>query len=123
MLASVGGPVEPGEPDERRFLAIASASLVLRPAMLLSVWFDAQVRSKWSVVAKTTAMFVTALVRVGLILAQAPLSAFVAAIVFECHRRARAVHTGMIMHDASTVSIGREFEAAPTFFISVIHRS
>ena len=57
-------------------VAILSAGMIFLAIETISLWFQAQVQSKYTVYAKNAAYVVGALIRVGLILNEAPLIAF-----------------------------------------------
>lgn len=66
-------------PDDfltRLLVAIISGSLVFESLNTIDFWFQAQVRSKYTVWAKNTAFVIMTLVRISLIYTQAPLIAF-----------------------------------------------
>lgn len=63
--------------------AIAGATLVLQAADAVDLWFQSQGQNRHSSLARGAAMATTAALRVALILADAPLAAFVAAVVAE----------------------------------------
>jgi O-antigen/teichoic acid export membrane protein len=64
-------------------VAVAGVTLVLQSFDTFDFWFQSQVRSKYSVIARNTSFSIAAVVRVGLILSSAGVVAFVAASALE----------------------------------------
>lgn len=64
-------------------IAIAGSTLVLQAADAVDLWFQSQTQSRRAAVARLAALLLTAGVRVTLILANAPMTAFVAAFALE----------------------------------------
>ena len=72
-----------GDPATRWMLAIIGVGMVFDAFNTIDFWFQSRVESRYSVQARTAAVTVGAVVRVGLILAEAPLVAFAAAVVVQ----------------------------------------
>lgn len=68
--------IEPDSALTRVFTAIISLRLILQAVNTLDIWFRAQVQSKYTVMAKSTAVVSAACVKIVLILQEAPLLAF-----------------------------------------------
>ena len=68
--------LRPQYPQTIWLVAILSAGIVFLAVETISLWFQAQVQSKYTVYAKNLAYVLGALIRVGLILNEAPLIAF-----------------------------------------------
>ncbi len=64
-------------------VTILGATSVFQSIDTIDLWFQSQVQSKYSVLAKNAAFLITALIKVVLITIQAPLLAFVAVILLE----------------------------------------
>lgn len=73
---SVVSVLRPQHPQTIWLVAILSSGMVFLAVETISVWFQAQVQSKYTVYAKNLAYVLGALIRVGLILNEAPLIAF-----------------------------------------------
>lgn len=73
---SVVSILRPQHPQTIWLVAILSAGMVFLAVETISLWFQAQVQSKYTVYAKNLAYVLGALIRVGLILNKAPLIAF-----------------------------------------------
>jgi O-antigen/teichoic acid export membrane protein len=74
------------EPDDRVLqwlIILVGATIALSAFDTIDYWFQSQVRSKYTVIARNTSFLITAVVRVVMILAAAPLIAFAAAIAIE----------------------------------------
>ena len=73
-------------PDDRTMIVtvtILGAASIFQSIDSIDLWFQSQVQSKYSVLAKNAAFLVTASIKVGLIVIQAPLLAFVSLILLE----------------------------------------
>lgn len=79
FLLSIGGIylARPNDPLTISLVAILSGVGVLQTFDTIDIWFQSQVQSKYTVVAKNTAFVFTTLVRIWLIESKAPLMAFV----------------------------------------------
>jgi O-antigen/teichoic acid export membrane protein len=74
------------EPDQRDLYLLAGlvgTTLLFQACDTVDFWFQSQVRSKYTVVARNTSFLIVSALRVGFLLAAAPLVAFVAAIAIE----------------------------------------
>jgi PST family polysaccharide transporter len=67
---------KPGEPLIQMMVVIASAGVLFQSTDVIDYWFQSQVAAKFVVYARTIAFLLTAVVRVVLILLEAPLVAF-----------------------------------------------
>lgn len=75
---------KPGDLQLQIIIAILSGMLVFRAwGDTLNYWFQSQVQSKYIVWSQTLALITIALVRIGLILSEAPLKSFAWAMLFE----------------------------------------
>lgn len=83
MAAVVAWLLRPDNTLVRVMIAIMSSRLLLRAFDTIGLWFDSQVRAKYKVYAKTTAFGVGALIKVMLIVREAPLMAFAWAVAAE----------------------------------------
>ncbi len=73
-------------PDDRTMIVtvtILGAASIFGSIDTIDLWFQSQVQSKYSVLAKNAAFLATASIKVGLIVIQAPLLAFVSLILLE----------------------------------------
>lgn len=73
-------------PDDRTMIVtvtILGAASIFQSIDTIDLWFQSQVQSKYSVLAKNAAFLATASIKVGLIVIQAPLLAFVSLILLE----------------------------------------
>ena len=73
-------------PDDRTMIVtvtILGAASIFQSIDTIDIWFQSQVQSKYSVLAKNAAFLATASIKVGLIVIQAPLLAFVSLILLE----------------------------------------
>jgi PST family polysaccharide transporter len=68
--------LRPQEPETRWLVGIIAAGMIFQSFDAIDLWFQSQVQSKYTVVAKNFAFIVMALVKVVLILEKAPLTAF-----------------------------------------------
>ena len=71
-------------PDDRTMIVtvtILGAASIFQSIDTIDLWFQSQVQSKYSVLAKNAAFLATASIKVGLIVIQAPLLAFVSLIL------------------------------------------
>lgn len=75
--------LRPGEPLTRLLVAIAGVMLLTQALDTIDLWFQSQVQSKYVVWAKNGAFLVSAVAKVFLILADAPLVAFALANLAE----------------------------------------
>jgi polysaccharide transporter, PST family len=75
--------LRPGDAVTRWLVAIVAAGMVLQVFDTIDYWFQSQVRSKYTVWARKTAAVSVAAVKVGLVLAHAPLIAFAWAALLE----------------------------------------
>lgn len=75
--------VRPDEAVTRAVVAVVSLAVVTRRVDVLKPWFESQVKSKYTVIGENSAFLVLALVRVALILLEAPLISFAVAIAVE----------------------------------------
>jgi PST family polysaccharide transporter len=72
-----------GDPATRWMLAIVGIGMVFDAFNTIDFWFQSRMEARYSVVARSTAVAAGALARVGLILSEAPLVAFAAAVVLQ----------------------------------------
>jgi len=73
-------------PDDRTMIVtvtILGVASIFQSIDTIDLWFQSQVQSKYSVLAKNAAFLATASIKVGLIVIQAPLLAFVSLILLE----------------------------------------
>ena len=73
-------------PDDRTMIVtvtILGVGSIFQSIDTIDLWFQSQVQSKYSVLAKNAAFLATASIKVGLIVIQAPLLAFVSLILLE----------------------------------------
>jgi O-antigen/teichoic acid export membrane protein len=75
--------MRPDQPEARWLAGVVAMSGVFRALDVIDLWFQSQVRSKLSVLARSTAFAVASLVKVGLILAGAPVAAFAWVLLLE----------------------------------------
>jgi O-antigen/teichoic acid export membrane protein len=75
--------LQPSNGQGIALVALLGASLVFLTSDLIDQWFQSQTRSRQTVGLKIAAYLLSAAVKVGLILASAPLWTFVAALLFE----------------------------------------
>ncbi len=75
-------------------VALAGASLVIQTADVVDLWFQGRSQNRRSVLARLVALAAAAGLRVALILADAPLAAFAAAVAFEASALALAYAVG-----------------------------
>jgi PST family polysaccharide transporter len=75
--------LRPGDPLMTWLVAILSAGALFQALDVIDLWFQSQVRSRMTVVARNTALVLTSLVRIALIVADAPLIAFAWAVLAE----------------------------------------
>ncbi len=73
----------PRDPEIRVLVAIASAGSLFQTFECIDLWFQSQQQSRAAVIARSIAFAIAALLRVALILAQAPLLAFALAALLE----------------------------------------
>ena len=84
MLAIfLSAQLHPNEPLATYLVAILSIASFFQSFEVIEFWFEANIRSKYSVYAKQIAFLLVTLVKVALILAEAPLIAFVWAALAE----------------------------------------
>lgn len=95
MLQLVGGLVSfllilgaiaylrPDDPITRTVVAILGAMMLLKASEIAVYWFESQVQSKYTVWVQNGVFLVFAAVKIGLILLEAPLTAFVWAMLAE----------------------------------------
>lgn len=69
--------LRPQDDEAAVLIAIIAAGTLVQALDVTDLWFQAQTRVSYTVIAKSTAFLVTSLLRVGLILFQAPLMTFV----------------------------------------------
>ncbi len=74
---------EPGATETITITAIVAGVMVFQAADTVDLWFQSQMQSRRTVVAKLLAYFVTNGIKVALILAHAPLIAFAGAFLFD----------------------------------------
>jgi PST family polysaccharide transporter len=72
-----------GEPGQLLVTMIVCLGLLAQPADVVDWWFQANLRSRLTVTSRLAALALSAAVKVGLILMQAPLYAFAAAVLIE----------------------------------------
>ena len=72
-----------GDVQARLFVGIFAAGLIFQALDTLDLWFQSGVQSKYTVIAKNAAFIIVAMAKVFLILAHAPLSAFIWAYLAE----------------------------------------
>lgn len=82
-------------------VALAGASLVMQAADAVDLWFQGTSQNRRSVLARLLALAAAAALRVGLIVADAPLAAFAAAVAFEALTLALAFAWGYRRHRAT----------------------
>ncbi len=75
--------VRPGDPLTQLAVVIVAAGMLFRVANVLDFWFQSQIQSRYTVWAQRGALLTIAAFKVGLILLQAPLLAFVVAAAAE----------------------------------------
>lgn len=75
--------VRPAESQAHWLVGIIAAGLIFQSLDTIDLWFQSQVQSKFTVIAKNSAFIVIALVRVSLIMNKAPLKAFAWATLAE----------------------------------------
>ena len=75
--------LRPDDALSRTIVAILGAMMVLKASEISVYWFESQVQSKYTVWVQNSVFLVFAAVKVGLILLEAPLSAFVWAMLTE----------------------------------------
>lgn len=68
--------VRPDDPLARIIVAIIGFGLLFRASEVVAYWFEAQVRSKYAVLARNAAFVATSALKAGLVLIGAPLVAF-----------------------------------------------
>lgn len=83
--ASIGAMalLRPGDREALLLTALASATLVLQAADTVDLWFQSQTQSRRTIAAKAVAYLGASTLKILLIVAQAPLAAFVAVGVLE----------------------------------------
>ena len=92
LLAVAGMAVVNGWQDRSVWLiALAGGSLVFQAADTIDLWFQSQSQSRRTVLARLVAYLLTNMVRVLLILAQAPLTAFAAMLALDALAAALAL--------------------------------
>jgi O-antigen/teichoic acid export membrane protein len=82
-------------------VALASVALVMQAGDVVDFWFQSASQNRRAVLARLLALAAAALLRVGLILADAPLAAFAAAVAFEAATLAAALALGYRRHRAA----------------------
>lgn len=104
-LAAVGGMAWVNGIDDRSvaLTALAGGALVFQAADTIDLWFQSQSQSRRTVVAKLLAYLISNGVKVGLILAQAPLLAFAAVMALD----ALLAATGLAVAYKSFPTAGR----------------
>lgn len=75
--------LRPDDPLSRTIVAILGAMMLLKASEIAMYWFESQVQSKYTVWVQNSVFLVFAAVKVGLILLEAPLTAFVWAMLVE----------------------------------------
>jgi polysaccharide transporter, PST family len=75
--------IRPEDPMIRVAVAIVSVTLVLRSIEVIKYWFDAKIRSKYTVIAENAAFFIIAAIKIALILIKAPIIYFFWAMSIE----------------------------------------
>ena len=75
--------LRPADPQALLLTAIAAATLVFQAADTVDLWFQSKTQSKRTIVSKSYAYLAANVLKVGLIVAQAPLPAFVLVGVIE----------------------------------------
>ncbi len=75
--------LRPGDTNALLLVAIIGAGMLFQPADIIDLWFQSQVQSRRTVVAKVTAFLIGNGAKVGLILANAPLWGFAVAQLLE----------------------------------------
>jgi polysaccharide transporter, PST family len=68
--------IRPGDSLTGVLVALSAAGLVVQAFDTLGLWYQAQTQSKYVVLAKSSAFFLTSVAKIGMILLQAPLVAF-----------------------------------------------
>jgi len=85
-LLSAGGAIwllQPGSELTQWLVVIIAAGAIFQAFDIVDYWFQSRVQSKYTVYARDAAFLLAAIVKVGLILIQAPLIAFAWAILAE----------------------------------------
>jgi polysaccharide transporter, PST family len=82
VVTVIGWSINP-EPLTRLLLIIVAATLIFQPADVLGVWFEAQVRSRYVVWARTITLLVGSVLRVAFILLGMPLLWFAVTLLLE----------------------------------------
>lgn len=75
--------IRPGEPLTRLLVALACSTLIFQAFDVIDLWFQSEVKSRNVVIAKNGAFLCSSALKLGLILAGAPLIAFALANVME----------------------------------------
>jgi PST family polysaccharide transporter len=85
VILAVGSTVCLGERDFLKIslVAILAIAGIFRAAETIELWFQSQVQAKYTVIAKNTAFLLNSLLKIGLILINAPLLAFAWATLAE----------------------------------------
>ncbi len=83
LLIAAVALLRPGDPATRLMLAVVGIGMAFDAFNTIDFWFQSRMESRYSVTARSTAVAAGALVRVGMILAGAPLVAFAAAVVIQ----------------------------------------
>ncbi len=83
MAIGIVAALRPDDRDALLLVAIASSTVVFQSADVIDLWFRSRSTSRFTVLAKTTALVLASAVRVTLILVDAPLFAFALAIALE----------------------------------------
>lgn len=68
--------IRPAEPEMWKLVAIVASGSIFQAFDVIDFWFQSKTLSKYTVYAKNTAFFITSLLKVVLILNQAPLTSF-----------------------------------------------
>ncbi len=83
LILGVIAYLRPDDALARTIVAILGAMMLLKASEIAVYWFESQVQSKYTVWVQNSVFLVFAAVKVGLILLEAPLSAFVWAMLAE----------------------------------------
>lgn len=84
-FAAIGGIalLRPGDSRAMILVAIVAGTIVFQAADTVDLWFQSRTQSKRTVLAKTSIVLITSLIRVALILVNASLEAFAVAMLIE----------------------------------------
>lgn len=83
LSIGVAAALNPGAPKTVLLTAIVGGIMLFQAADTIDLWFQSQTQSRRTVTAKLVSYLLTSGLKVGLILAEAPLVAFAAAMLFD----------------------------------------